>query len=103
FFSRDESPQWSNDGSRIVFVGRPGSGGAPDSMLGNRPAPWSLHLTDTSGEKATLLWKAPSTLRGSYPTTDGGANLHWAAGNTIVFLSYHDGWPHLYSIEAGGK
>jgi dipeptidyl aminopeptidase/acylaminoacyl peptidase len=102
-FSRDESPQWSNDGSRIVFVRRPGSGGAPDSMLVNRPAPWSLYLTDTTGEKATLLWKAPSTLRGSYPTTDGGANLHWAAGNTVVFLSYHDGWPHLYSIEAGGK
>jgi len=99
-FSRDESPQWSNDGGRIVFIRRPGSGGAPDSMLVNKPVPWSLYLTDTTGEKTTLLWKAPATLRGSYPTTDGGANLHWAAGNTIVFLSYHDGWPHLYSIEA---
>ncbi|WP_431217982.1 S9 family peptidase [Puia sp. P3] len=49
-----------------------------------------------------MLWKAPATLRGSYPTTDGGANLHWAAGNRIVFLSYHDGWPHLYSVDAGG-
>ena len=99
-FSRDESPQWSNDGSRIVFVRRPGTGGAPDSMLVNKPAPWCLYIADTTGERASLLWKAPVTLRGSYPSTDGGANLHWAAGNTVVFLSYHDGWPHLYSIDA---
>jgi len=99
-FSRDESPQWSNDGIRIVFVRRPGTGGAPDSLLVNKPAPWSLYIADTIGEHATLLWKAPVTLRGSYPTTDGGANLHWAAGNTIVFLSYHDAWPHLYAIDA---
>jgi len=29
------------------------------------------------------------------PGTDGGTNLHWAAGNKIVFLSYQDGWPDL--------
>jgi dipeptidyl aminopeptidase/acylaminoacyl peptidase len=45
------------------------------------------------------LWKAPTTLRGSYPTTQGGPNLHWAAGERITFLSYHDGWPHLYSVS----
>jgi dipeptidyl aminopeptidase/acylaminoacyl peptidase len=99
-FSRDESPQWSNDGSRIVFVRRPGTGGAPDSLLVNKPAPWSLYIADTIGLHAALLWKAPLTLRGSYPSTDGGANLHWAAGNIIVFLSYEDGWPHLYSVDA---
>ena len=99
-FSRDESPQWSNDGGHIVFVRRPGSGGAPDSLLVNKPAAWSLYIADTTGEHPTLLWKAPFTLRGSYPGTDGGANLHWADGNTIVFLSYQDGWPHLYSIDA---
>jgi dipeptidyl aminopeptidase/acylaminoacyl peptidase len=39
-------------------------------------------------------------LRGSVPTTHGGVNLHWAAGDKIVFLSYQDGQPHLYSIPA---
>src|SRR4029078_8660855 len=30
-------------------------------------------------------------------------NLHWAGAGRIVFLSYMDGWPHLYSLpEAGG-
>jgi dipeptidyl aminopeptidase/acylaminoacyl peptidase len=31
-------------------------------------------------------------------------NLHWAAAGRIVFLTYLDGWPHLYSIsESGGE
>lgn len=102
-FSRHESPHWSGDGSRIVFIERPGSGGAPDSILVNKPNRWSIYVADTAGGQPVLLWKAPFSLRGSYPQTDGGANLHWAAGNTIVFLSYQDGWPHLYSLDAGGS
>ena len=100
-FSRDETPQWSTDGRKIVFVRRPGSGGAPDSLLVNKPQPWSIYIADTTNGKATLLWKAPATLRGSFPSTNGEANLHWVADNHIVFLSYQDGWPHLYSIDAG--
>ena len=101
-FSRDESPQWSDDGARIVFIRQPGSGGAPDSLLVNKHVPWSLYTADTATGRPMLLWKAPTTLRGSFPTTDGEANLHWAAGNRIVFLSYQDGWPHLYSMDAAG-
>ena len=100
-FYRDEMPQWSDDGGRIVFVRRPGEGGAPDSMLVRQPEPWSIYIVDTAGGKAVLLWKSPMTLRGSFPPTDGGANLHWAAGNRVVFLTYVDGWPHLYSLDAG--
>jgi dipeptidyl aminopeptidase/acylaminoacyl peptidase len=38
------------------------------------------------------------------PRTHGGTNLHWAATERIAFLSYQDGWPHLYSIhETGGE
>ena len=101
-FSRDETPQWSTDGRQIVFVRRPGAGGAPDSLLVNKPQPWSIYIADTAGTSVRLLWKAPATLRGSFPSTHGEANLHWAAGDKIVFLSYQDGWPHLYSIDAGG-
>jgi dipeptidyl aminopeptidase/acylaminoacyl peptidase len=101
-FYSDASPQWSGDGARIVFIRRPGEGGAPDSMLVRQPEPWSIYIADTAGGRPVLLWKSPMTLRGSFPPTDGGANLHWAAGNRIVFLTYVDGWPHLYSLDAGG-
>ena len=102
-YTRDRSPRWSSDGRRIAFVRTPGAGGAPDSVLTRRHAPWSIYSADVSTGVATRLWTAPKTLRGSVPTTDGGTNLHWADGR-IVFLSYQDGWPHLYSIpESGGE
>ena len=101
-FSFDESPYWSPDNKKVVFVRRPGAGGAPDSLLVKKHIPWSIYTAEVTTGKATLLWKAPATLRGSIPTTDGGYNLHWAANDRIVFLSYQDGWPHLYSIAANG-
>ena len=31
-----------------------------------------------------------------------GIGLRWAADDTLVFLSYRDGWPHLYSLHHPG-
>jgi dipeptidyl aminopeptidase/acylaminoacyl peptidase len=101
--SRDGSPRWSPDGRRIAFVRRPGAGGAPAPILEPRHQPWAIWTADVATGAGRQLWKAPETLRGSTPSTHGGTNLHWAAGR-IVFVSYQDGWPHLYSIaEDGGE
>jgi dipeptidyl aminopeptidase/acylaminoacyl peptidase len=102
--SRDQSPRWSPDGRRLAFVRIPGGGGAPDSVLVQRHTPWSIWIADAVKGEARRLWESPKTLRGSRPSTQGGTNLNWAAGGRIVFLSYMDGWPHLYSIsETGGQ
>lgn len=101
-FSKDNSPKWSPDGKRLVFVRTSGSGGALDSILVRRHRPWSIWTGDIASGTATQLWQAPKTLAGSVPTTHGGFNLHWAAGDRIVFLSYQDGWPHLYSVASSG-
>lgn len=101
--SRDGTPRWSPDGARLVFVRRPGAGGAPEPLLETRPQAWSLWTADAATGEARELWTSPFTLRGSPPSTHGGVNLHWAAGGRIVFMSYMDGQPHLYSIaETGG-
>lgn len=103
-FARDYSPRWSPDGSKLAFIRTPGTGGAPDSILTRRHNPWSILTAEVASGKSTQIFKAPATLRGSVPSTHGSTNLHWAAGDKIVFLSYQDGWPHLYSIDAkGGK
>lgn len=100
--ARDGSPRWSPNGREVAFVRRPGSGGPADSVLVQRHVPWSIWTGDGTSGEARRLWSSPETLRGSIPTTHGGTNLHWAANDRIVFLSYVDGQPHLYSISARG-
>jgi dipeptidyl aminopeptidase/acylaminoacyl peptidase len=100
--SRDASPRWSPDGTRLAFVRRPGAGGSLDSILVQRHNPWAIWTADARSGSARQLWKSPETLRGSVPSTHGGTNLFWAAGGRIAFLSYVDGWPHLYSVPENG-
>lgn len=100
--ARDESPRWSRDGSRIVFVRREAAGGKPDSLTVMHHESWSICVADESGRQVRTIWTAPRTLRGSVPSTEGGYNLHWAADDQIIYASYEDGWPHLYAIEASG-
>ncbi len=101
-FKRDNNPKWSPDGRQLVFIRNAGGGSAPDSLLVRRHQPWSIFTADVASGKITEIWKAPQTLEGSIPSTHGGYNLHWAAENRIVFLSYMDGWPHIYSIASSG-
>ncbi|WP_028663905.1 S9 family peptidase [Runella zeae] len=102
-YKRDSSPRWSPDGKKLAFVRTNGLGGKPDSVLSRRLVPWHIMSSDLSTSETKTLWKSPNRLNGSLPTTHGGTNLHWAT-NRIVFLSYHDGWPHLYSLpEQGGN
>lgn len=101
-FKRDQSPRWSPDGQKLAFVRTNGLGGKPDSILARRPNLWSILTFDFTTGKTTPIWTSPKRLNGTIPTTHGTTNLHWAA-NRIVFLAYHDGWPHLYSLtESGG-
>ncbi|MGC8535790.1 MAG: S9 family peptidase [Rhizomicrobium sp.] len=100
--NRDSAPRWSPHGRRIAFVRRPGRGGAPEPILTRVPHPFALWVGNVATTKARCIWRSPDTLLGSYPQTDGNANLHWAAGNRLVFLSDLDNWPHLYVISADG-
>ncbi len=99
---RDFMPRWSPDGRSIAFVRLPGSGGAPDDWFDPPPRTWQILTAGVADGTGHVVWKSPDTDRGSYPTTEGQANLHWAAGGRLVFLADLDGWPHLYSVPTSG-
>lgn len=99
---RDLSPRWSPDGTRVAFVRRPGKGGEPDPILNRVPQRWSIWVAPADGGAGSAVWQSPNTLAGSYPEVAGEANLHWGAGDRLVFMAYLDDWPHLYSVPAAG-
>jgi len=102
-FANDFSPRWSPDGSQLAYIRTPAEGGSTDSLTQRKRIPWSIRKVSlVAGEKSTLVWEAPNTYRGSLPTTHGGTNLHWPKQDRLVFTSYHDGWPHAYSVAASG-
>jgi len=98
----DLSPRWSPDGTTIAFVRRSGDGGAPQPFLKQTPQPWAVWVVSAADGVGHAVWSSPETLAGSYPDVEGGANLHWATGNRLVFLAELDEWPHLYSVPVTG-
>ncbi|HMQ06039.1 MAG TPA: prolyl oligopeptidase family serine peptidase [Saprospiraceae bacterium] len=98
-FHRDSNPKCSPDGKTIAFIRRPGGTGEAWPLLEQRHNPWEIWVADIASGEGKSYWKAPETLRGSVPTTHGGTNLNWVTNETLIYLSYEDGWPHIYALD----
>ncbi len=96
----DSSPRWSPDGSKSRSSANPAR--QPPGLTWNRLPIRSIIVANADSGAGLVVWKSPETLAGSFPDVVGGANLHWAAGDRLVFLAYLDDWPHLYSIRSTG-
>jgi dipeptidyl aminopeptidase/acylaminoacyl peptidase len=99
---RDASPVWSPDGTRVAFTRQPGKGGPPPQTLVEVPDPWSIWTADAATGAGRLAWASGKAKRDSLPDVAGGANLHWAAGDRLVFLSEQTNWQQLYTVPATG-
>ena len=110
--SRDASYVWSDESREIAFVRQPGRGGTPASPLVQRPQPWSIIVADARppapdqpvspgvDEQIFESWKSGRALADSVPRDP---HLIWAPDDHVVFMSYQDGWPHLYVIHHPGE
>ncbi|MGD0729994.1 MAG: prolyl oligopeptidase family serine peptidase [Terracidiphilus sp.] len=98
----DSNPVWSPDSARIAFLRIP-----PDKDLllfeAHRTAlPWSIRVADVTTGKAHEVWHAAEGVGSAFRETDSSEQLHWAAGDRIVFPWEREGWLHLYAVPVAG-
>jgi len=75
-------------GAAQIQGGNRGGGGG---FRGGRQQ--TLYIADLATGKAEPFYKLPQGQRNSFE------EFHWATNGTMTFMSYVDGWPHLYSLS----
>ena len=102
--SRDSVPAWSADGRKIAFLRQPGAGGAPRPPLAARnDAPWKIVVADVESLNVTTAVTSGDAPVDPIVQNPSGIGLRWAADDTLLFMSYRDGFPHLYSLQHPGS
>lgn len=105
--SRDSAPTWSPDGRKIAFLRQPGAGGSPRPPLAEPTTPpWEIMVADVAAKPgagreeeipAAAVWTSGNPVD-RILRNPSGLSLRWGAADRLVFFSYRDGFPHLYSI-----
>ncbi len=107
--SRDSAPAWSRDGQELAWVRQPGRGGTPTLPLVQTPSPWAIWVAPVNPAapgrrpQAREAWRSATALVDAPVRTAGAMPLQWAADDRLVYMSYQDGWPHLYSLQHPGE
>jgi dipeptidyl aminopeptidase/acylaminoacyl peptidase len=102
--SRDSMPSWSADGRKIAFLRQPGTGGAPRPPLArNEPQSWEIVIADVESEKVVTAVSGSKSRPDRILQNPGGITFAWAADDHLVFTSYREGFPRLYSIRSPGS
>lgn len=98
----DSQPAWSPDSTRIAFLRIP-----PDKnsllFVAHRTAlPWSIRVADVASGKGRTVWEAFEGPGSAFREIAAPDQLHWAAGDKIVFPWELDGFLHLYAVPVAG-
>lgn len=102
-YFKDEHGTWSPDGKKIAFIRTQSAGMAPDSA-GVRPiSSWRILVHSLETETLDTVYVSPLDKRSATPLWAGSYNLAWTNQHKLTFLSYTDGWPHLYAVDLASK
>ncbi len=93
-YHRDRFPRWSPDGKSVAFIRI-----LPTSNVPRPNVPWRIMVANLDSNETEEIWVAPNTTMGRATNWPGNYNLRWVMDDAITFLSYMDGWPHLYKIN----
>jgi dipeptidyl aminopeptidase/acylaminoacyl peptidase len=99
----DSSPVWSPDSARIAFLRIPPDKEADLFGPHRTSFPWSIRVVEAATGKAHEVWRAAEGPGSAYRETASEDQLHWAAGDRIVFPWEDEGWLHLYAASAAGS
>lgn len=97
-FHKDDFPTWSPDGKKIAFVRREAEAMGRDSLRVLSDSKWQAIIYNLENDKEEEVYRSSNKLRVSYPRS-----LNWINASDIIYSSYEDGWPHLYSINPISK
>ena len=99
----DRSPVWSPDSKRIAFLRIPGDKNALLFVPHRTALPWSIRIADATTGVGREVWKTEEGVGSAYRETDSEDQLHWAAGDRIVFpWEAPTGWLRLWAAPASG-
>ena len=101
--SRDSLASWSPDGRKIAFLRQPGNGGTPRSPLARFDSPWKILVADMGSLNAVTAVTSGEMPVDPILQNPSGIGMRWAADDTLLFMSYRDGFPHLYSLQHPGS
>ena len=93
---------WSPDSKRIAFLRVPFVKPAIWFKARRTGPPWSIRAADVATGQAREVWRAADGMGSVYQPTESADQMHWVAGDRIVFPWERDGWLHFYSVPVAG-
>jgi dipeptidyl aminopeptidase/acylaminoacyl peptidase len=98
----DSNPAWSPDSAHIAFLRIPPDKDALLFVAHRTALPWSIRVADVDTGKGHEIFHAAEGQGSAYYETDSLDQLHWTAGDRVVFPWERDGWRHLYAVPITG-